>query len=379
MNNIRCYNCTEEINRENQSLEHIIPNACGGRLTSRDLLCKECNSYFGEKWDAALAKTTNAFANLLMITRDRGEPQSEKGVGLRTQEEFKLPPGKPPVLSKPTIIEDLKNGEIEIHANSEKELRKVLEGYKRTYPEIDVEKALASTEHKREYFDQAVNLKVHIGGPEVLKAIVKIAVNFFIHKGGGRDDIKHLLPYLKGTKELNIVWLYHPEERVYAAGIKEVPHVIKIIGDPKEGVLYAYVELFDTHSFIVLLNENYKDAPVDLDYVFDVVSQTSKENVTKLTLVKNDIIEILKQKPFNINKVRSRIDRVRKISNKLHDHREIDKIIRNAVKVFEKESEGVLISEEAKNKFLEQVSLDFAKFMLHKQNSVAYLREDKPK
>ena len=39
-----CYKCTDEINDENVSTEHIIPNAVGGRLKSKELLCNICNS-----------------------------------------------------------------------------------------------------------------------------------------------------------------------------------------------------------------------------------------------------------------------------------------------------------------------------------------------
>ncbi|GAA4277564.1 hypothetical protein GCM10022259_22880 [Aquimarina mytili] len=310
-----------------------------------------------------------------MITRDRGEPQSEIGIGVRTEERFNLPPGKPPVLSWPTIKEDLKKGEIEIHANSEKELRKVLESYKRKYPEIDVEKGVAAAVHQKEYFNQALNLKIHIGGPEAMKAIVKIAVNFYIYAQGKREVVKHLLPYLNGEEELDIVWMYHPEERVYKAEENEVPHVLKIIGDPKEGVLYAYVELLDAYSFMVLLNEDYTGEVIDIDYVFDVISQKTKKNVTELSLTKKEIKRIVTEKPFNQNQAKSRVFRIRQISNRLHDQRELDRIIRKAVKVFENEPSGEPISEKVKNEFFEQVSLDFAKLMLHKQNSAELIKE----
>ena len=75
-----CWKCGVEIDSTNRSREHIILNAAGGRLKSRDLLCKSCNSSFGQSFDAVFAKELNFFANLLNITRDEGNPQTIKNV-----------------------------------------------------------------------------------------------------------------------------------------------------------------------------------------------------------------------------------------------------------------------------------------------------------
>ena len=40
MNN--CYLCRQVLSKENESVEHIIPNSIGGRLKSKKLLCKKC-------------------------------------------------------------------------------------------------------------------------------------------------------------------------------------------------------------------------------------------------------------------------------------------------------------------------------------------------
>lgn len=42
-----CYLCGVLLDKSNSSVEHIIPNALGGNLKSRQLLCKKCNSDIG--------------------------------------------------------------------------------------------------------------------------------------------------------------------------------------------------------------------------------------------------------------------------------------------------------------------------------------------
>lgn len=44
----KCYLCGKLLNEANSSVEHIIPNAIGGHLKSKNLLCKDCNSNTGE-------------------------------------------------------------------------------------------------------------------------------------------------------------------------------------------------------------------------------------------------------------------------------------------------------------------------------------------
>jgi hypothetical protein len=70
-----CWCCDAALTVANYSNEHILLNACGGRLKSKWLLCKDCNSLFGNKFDHELATQVNDIMNYLMIKRDRKSPQ----------------------------------------------------------------------------------------------------------------------------------------------------------------------------------------------------------------------------------------------------------------------------------------------------------------
>lgn len=83
-----CYQCEKEITSENRSVEHIINNSLGGRLKSHDLLCLKCNSSFGEKVDAPIAKAFNVFMNSLNIKKERGEVQDIVGKLQSTTNDF---------------------------------------------------------------------------------------------------------------------------------------------------------------------------------------------------------------------------------------------------------------------------------------------------
>lgn len=49
------------IDKRKCSEEHIIPNAIGGKLKSKELICKKCNSKLGHSMDKELAEQLDFF------------------------------------------------------------------------------------------------------------------------------------------------------------------------------------------------------------------------------------------------------------------------------------------------------------------------------
>lgn len=92
--------CGNQITKENSSREHIINNSVGGNLVSSELLCKKCNSEFGDTIDAELSGQLAEISALLGVNRDRGaaEPRIKmisssgeiKEVGLKLKPYYKL-------------------------------------------------------------------------------------------------------------------------------------------------------------------------------------------------------------------------------------------------------------------------------------------------
>ena len=282
-----CYCCDAVITDKNKSVEHIILNACGGRLKSDKLLCKECNSFFGTSFDSHLAKSTNALANLLMINREKGEPQPVKTRNSVTQEPYYLAKGGKPLPTKPKIKQYKKDGKerLDITVHSTEELKKVLKGLKRKHPNLDIPAALSAAKSRKVMEDGSYDIDGSIGGEKVFKAIAKSIINFYILKGGRAKFIKSLIPYLLDKKEMDVVWMHYPNQPVYEADDQEVSHVLKVVGNASEKILYGYVELFNTHCFIVLLNSDYDGEDLNSDYVYDVLSEKILDKNANLELI----------------------------------------------------------------------------------------------
>ncbi|WP_415948052.1 HNH endonuclease [Megamonas funiformis] len=71
----KCIKCNNKIifngPNKNASVEHIIPNAIGGKLKSSKLLCKKCNSDYGKECDSVLCKQLEFITVMLNPSRDR--------------------------------------------------------------------------------------------------------------------------------------------------------------------------------------------------------------------------------------------------------------------------------------------------------------------
>src|SRR5690348_12113276 len=96
-----CYVCNTYLTQENETEEHIILNAIGGKLKSKKLICKGCNSKFGSNIDDKLAQQLNTVSNLLNVKRDRGKPQNVKGK--YQNKEIIIEPGGRMKLARPYI------------------------------------------------------------------------------------------------------------------------------------------------------------------------------------------------------------------------------------------------------------------------------------
>ncbi|HBR18177.1 MAG TPA: hypothetical protein DD725_11345 [Deltaproteobacteria bacterium] len=107
MKTSKCYICDSEIIKEIETDEHIILNACGGRLKSKKIMCAKCNTEYGSEMDAELASQLNFYSNALNVKRHRGKAQAIKGELSATGEKYHLQSDGKPVISKPVVKEEV--------------------------------------------------------------------------------------------------------------------------------------------------------------------------------------------------------------------------------------------------------------------------------
>jgi hypothetical protein len=271
-----CYLCDVELNELNKSEEHILLNAIGGKLKSRDLLCKECNSKIGNKPDAELARELNFLSSFFQVDRDRGENQPLKGGSTASGETYDLYNGTTPVLSKIKYKEEQTNQGVKfsVTVRNERELRKIFTGLKKKkYPGLDVEDVVKKSVLKNEQLREPLNYKQQVGTDISLKSVLKSAIDFYVFIRSEKEEVKHLFKYLTSSEVFNGIKCFHVDDGFYQIGVGEVSHNIFLVGDKKSRILYCYLEFFSSFPFLITLSLDYGGESFSSSYSYDVILQ----------------------------------------------------------------------------------------------------------
>ena len=268
MKEFKCYICKEKLDEINKSKEHIIPNSIGGKLKSNNLLCKTCNSQFGDSLDNILTKQFKVICNFLNIKRNRGKNQdivafNEEGA------EFDYPadPNQSGRLRKPHIsVKKEDDGKIKfsVFIQNKEQIYSIIKKIENDYPNHKIEnkeKVVKQAMESCEYnMPGSLTTESFVGNPEFFMALHKILINFFIYKTGDFEHIEHLINKLKNNDfNLDNVFYYVPEKIEKNTRLRNIKHQLVIISDKRTKKLYGYIELFSVYRYIIVLNENYNE------------------------------------------------------------------------------------------------------------------------
>lgn len=363
-----CYICGRALDDENQTKEHIFPNAIGGHLMSKELICKKCNSDFGDNIDTSLAEQFNMISALLNIKRDRGTPQPFKAIDSQNGTGYIVKPGGEILLQKPDIKQD--GNHYTIKVNDKKQAHQVLNGLKRKYPEIDVDAILQDCHLGKEYMDNPLTIHFTLGGEDTFRSLCKTAINFYLYKGGNRKNIIHLIPYIQGEKNvLDIVSPFYLNSPPIPTKDKEILHSIIIRGDSVEKMLIAYIELFDFYKVIILLSDTYEDENVEYSYFYDVLSRKVVHREYELNILKDDVKSSLAHNtPYAeiCQRVQPYLSTVIEKALNLQTKEHIGDLLNKARENFRRKTEGTNLTESDKCKLLVDETMNQLKqWILH--------------
>ena len=365
----RCYICEDVITKKNRTLEHIILNSIGGNLKSKKLICKRCNSGFGNQLDSELSRQLNHIANLLNIERNRGNPQPIIGKNESNNEKWLLKSGGKPYKGKPDfkeVIDEKGQKIISVQARCTKEAKKMIKGLAKKYPQIDEDKVMQNAINSSEYLENKIHFTSSIGGQKSFRSICKTAVNYYIYNGGSKKLIFHLIPFIRDGIDKNIVWFFYNGIEIIEKESDQVIHSIILIGDPKEKILYAYVEFFNTFKFIVLLNDNYNEEVINKIYIYDVLKCAEISKEVHIKLKKENIINILNKKPRPEANLKKHYNKILQIIMKKMNNDHINEMI---VKTFNnslmKHPEGIPINEKMADELTNEFMKEITPWLIH--------------
>ena len=302
-----CALCGVRLTRDNDSREHVIPNAIGGRRVVIGFICKPCNDKTGSTWDRALTDPLQPFCNLLNIRRQRGHtpPVRVRTVG---GDAFDLHVGGALTLPR-AVVKETPSGEkirIQIKARSMSEFEKHARGVARKYPQFDVAQALLEAQRTQE-ITGPVEIPSHFGGLAAGRSIVKSVVALAFEAGIQIEECEHAREYLLSGG--NPCFGYFNDVDVVSNRPTGVFfHCVFVRGDPETKQLLGYVEYFGYQRIVVCLSSNYDGDEFSCCYAVDPVSGDTLELRVELKLTPRDIRDIYEYKRLSREVLTASID-----------------------------------------------------------------------
>jgi hypothetical protein len=265
-----CALCGREIAPGDDSEEHIIPGAIGGRRTVLGLLHRTCNNRAGHTWDAALEKQLRPLALHFDVNRQRGQTL-RMAITTTAGEAFLLGPGGQLEMARPEIKRTpTPDGEnLQVTVGSMAEARQVLKGVRRKHPKVDVEAALATAETRRSYAQGVVRLDLGFGGELAGRSLVKSALALAHEAEVPIDQCGDALRYLRDADGEPCFGYYFVDDLVTGRPAGAPLHCVAIQADPQTGLILGYVEYFGTHRAVVCLGRGYSGEAITQVYALD--------------------------------------------------------------------------------------------------------------
>jgi hypothetical protein len=289
--------CDTLITSSNNSAEHLIQNAIGGVRTVRGLLCKPCNDTTGHDWDAELAEQLNGLCHFFAIKRDRGSIPAEI-VNTTAGETFRMLPDGGFALMKPTVEKNQigEQTQYQITARTMSEGRRILEGIKNKFPNLDVEAELAKAKANTSYPEGMIHLQLGIGGACAERAVVKSAVAFAYKSGIAVASCDKALAFLRNSDAPPCFGWYHSTDPVVARPRGVPLHCVAISGDPAEGLLLGYVEYFGFYRAVICLSQTYSGTKINRCYAIDPTTGEDIALSVRLDFTRADLVDIFDHK-----------------------------------------------------------------------------------
>ncbi|NQV79363.1 MAG: hypothetical protein HQ495_02365 [Alphaproteobacteria bacterium] len=285
-----CYGCGSELTDENDSAAHIIPNALGGRLAPRGIICGNCNGVLDRIADNPLLQTFAQWPTLLNIPRQRASHppvtvEDSKGNEYRVEADGSRTIARPEY-EQEAIDEDHK---VKIRAPTWKQVDQLIGRAAKQFPQLDPiearQHARVVSEVPRHQWKIRMNFAPNVCFPGVMSALWL----FHIHKIGKTffswDELQAMISEEVFVEKLR----YMPDGFPGLTGpTPEISHklIIKSVGAGHRQ-LVGYAEILGVLRIGGVICDN-NDDYIEEIYVADPFS---KDNLSSEFTIDNAAVE----------------------------------------------------------------------------------------
>ena len=363
-----CAFCGTSLTAEHTSREHVLPNALGGRKTVSNFICVDCNSRTGAGWDKELVQQLRPLCTMLNVNRARGKNQHFV-VETTSDRNLVVKPDGSMTIATPVFNERKLDNEskITIRARTMAELKTMVSGLKRNYPQIDVDEAMKKAERIREYSAEPYAISLNVGGLLAGRSIIKSCLAMVYDAGFDISHCKEAELYLL-KNGMPCFGYFNERDVVKNRPEKVFFHCVHVRGDPERRQMLAYVEYFGWLRIIACLSNSYAGEVFSHCYAVDPVSGRELDLDIELDVERGEMSEIYDYRKVDHGKA------VRALSELVGAWRETDleraraHAIDEALKFAYEEcgiEDGDVLSDEQTARFARVFSHRFEPYLVH--------------
>ena len=287
----RCWSCGVELGVHNLTHEHIVPNSIGGHRISTTILCDPCNKGFSPL-DAELAKFAAMCMVLLNPKKDYGKKAQALATEVGTNIETILYAGGEGRLRNPIV--QTENGITEIQAPTEKRLEQEIQRLKKISPKIDFDQSFQNKEFR--VHEVSGDFKSSMIGRrrELYRACAKIGLNQLFDITPYSQGYKESIEFVKTGvgEDLVFNFEYEGEQNINIRPF----HFVNLVGKVEEKIAYAYIGLFESIRFLIILDRNFEGQNFNRTLIHFLDGNFAEGEINK-TYTRSEIEFIFENKP----------------------------------------------------------------------------------
>ena len=272
-----CVLCDAELAGSALTFEHVIPESLGGRRSTDQVLCRDCNSRTGHEWDAQLAKQLLPFAQMVFPNGHRSGPKQRR-IGDSQGNSLILKAGIRGGAEHPQsrIRQVGDKFEMTISVPSRQravqEIRRLVKEGK--LPEGRKEEIIQGIQ--REEIETRIMFSEvgGVGGEAVWNSWLKSMATAGVLGGLTRRDMLSALESLRGCGPAAPMFPIR-KSCIRPSGQVPIPiwrHCVHVEADEAEHVIWGYTEFFGTFNAIAQIGIGYRGQSLEWTYCVDPVT-----------------------------------------------------------------------------------------------------------
>lgn len=270
-----------QLNTQNDSKAHIIPNALGGGLAPKGLICQRCNTKLDHAADNALVEAFGAWPTLLKVPRQRGQNPPKK---LNTRKGSQVRCEADGALTRIDVrynVRPVSEGhKVEISAGDMNTMRQLINRAAKEFPQLDPTLAEKYARRSEMPLDDEIKLGLDFSPKAVFGGAISVLWLFFLAKTG-----QAIMAWDRLLECIEFTQKYGGTFRYFVGGLPGLTgpsiglgHKVVVRSVPATGELIGYIEILGVLKVGGLLACGPTGETIEHVYAYDLLQKADRSN-----------------------------------------------------------------------------------------------------